>query len=87
MSVRVEFYGVARSRAGVESIDVEAETLQGAIQAAALRLPTFRRDCVDNGRLRDGYIANINGETFTRDPDAALRSGDAVLILSADAGG
>ena len=87
MSIRVEFFGVARQRAGTASIEIEAGTLGEALNAAADRLPEFGRACVAGVRLQPAFIANVNGEFFTSDPAAPLADGDSLLILSADAGG
>jgi molybdopterin converting factor small subunit len=32
-------------------------------------------------------MANLNGQRFVTDPATALKPGDAILILSTDAGG
>lgn len=88
MSVRIEFYGIPRQRAGVDSTVVEdVSDLGQALRAAAARFPGLAAACVEDGRLRSGYIANINGRWFTSDPASPLKPGDSVLILSADAGG
>jgi molybdopterin converting factor small subunit len=87
VTVRIEFYGIPRQRAGVEAIDVEAATLGEAITQAARALPQLAGSCVDGDRLRAGYLANVNTTTFTADPRTPLAPGDVVLILSADAGG
>lgn len=85
--VRVEFYGMARQRAGVTSLDVQAANLQEVFAALNRQLPHFADVCLHNGRLRPDYLANINGRQFTSDLNTSLEDGDAVLILSADAGG
>ena len=87
MTVRIEFYGIARRRAGVPSIEVEATTLTEALHAAAVALPDFADDCLDGDRLRPDYLANVNGREFTSGSKTPLQDGDTVLILSADAGG
>jgi len=88
MSVRVEFYGIPRERAGVDAIELrDPDTLGQALGMLGARLPGLAASCFVDGRLKVGYLANLNGERFTTDPTAALRPGDAVLILSADAGG
>lgn len=86
MSIRVEFYGMPRQWAGVAALEVEARTL-GDVFAELSRLPSLARTVFQNGRLRTGYLANVNAQTFTTDPATTLRSGDCVLILSADMGG
>ena len=87
MSIRIEFYGIPKQRAGVDAIDVEAATLGEALQQLSEQLPQFADACLSEGRLQPSFLANINGENFTTDPQTPLESGDAVLILSADAGG
>lgn len=88
MSVRIEFFGIPRERAGVAAVELaDAATLGQALRLLSSRLPLLADACIDNGCLKTGYLANLNGERFTTDSAAALRPGDAVLILSADAGG
>jgi molybdopterin converting factor small subunit len=87
MSVRIEFYGIPRRRAGVDSVDVDARSVAAALAALDARMPEFARTCLRDGRLRAGYIANLNGRTFLSDPHTPLHDGDALLILSTDAGG
>ena len=87
MSVRVEFFGIARQRAGVEAIDVSADDLGDLFEQLSSRLPHFAESCLDNGRLRSAFIVNVNGTNFTTESTTPLTPGDTVLILSADAGG
>lgn len=87
MTVRVEFYGTARLRAGAESVDVEATSLVEAFAELRKQLPSLAEACFENGRLKDAYLASINGVTFATDPATALQPGDSLLILSADIGG
>jgi len=85
--IRVEFYGIPRERAGVASIDVEAGDLGEALLQVGHAVPELAESCIKDGRLLAGYLANINGQTFTSDPSTPLHPGDSVLILSVDAGG
>lgn len=90
MSIRVEFYGIPRSRAGVSSIELAAVDnmrLGEVLAAIATRLPELAAECFDGPRLRAGYVANLGGERFVADPETQLLPGDSLLILSADAGG
>lgn len=87
MSIRVEFYGIARQRAGVESTEVEATDLAGVTAQLAVRLPEFARACLSEGHLQPGFLANVNGRFFTTDSSTPLEPNDTVMILSADAGG
>ena len=93
MRVTVEFFGIPRLRAGRADWELhlpqheQSATLAEILTALAEELPGFARDCLDGGRLRDGYIANINGSRFVSDPAAKIADGETLLILSADAGG
>lgn len=87
MSVRIEFYGIPRQRAGVDGVDVEAADLGTALERLVAAVPRFARSCLEGGRLKSGYVANLNGHSFTSDPRTPLADGDSLLILSADAGG
>ena len=88
MSVRVEFFGIPRERAGVDAVNLRnPATLGHALQMLTTRLPALAASCIADGRLKSGYLANLNGERFTTDPESPLQPGDAVLILSADVGG
>jgi len=87
MPIRIEFFGIPRQRAGVESIDVVADELGDAFEQILQQLPQLEGICISGRQLQAGYIANINGQSFTTNPTTPLTSGDQVLILSADAGG
>lgn len=63
---------------------LDLATLLGIL---AQRFPDFGRECVTDGQLRTGYLANLNGERFVADPRALLQVGDCLLIMTADAGG
>ena len=87
MTVRVEFYGIVRQRAGAAVAEFEAATLGEALAELECRFPTLAGHCLAGGRLRAGYLANINGARFTTDPAVELHPNDTILLLSADAGG
>jgi molybdopterin converting factor small subunit len=87
MSVRIEFYGIARQRAGVEFFEVEGKTLGEVFDRLQVELPEFSAACLKDGKLRSGFLANVNGQTFLSKRETPLNDGDAVLFLSADAGG
>ena len=87
VSIRVEFYGIPRQRAGVASVDVEAGDLGEALLQICRAVPKLAGSCIEDSRLLPGYLANINGQKFTTDPSTPLQPGDSVLILSADVGG
>lgn len=87
MTIRVEFFGLARRNAGCAAIDVEAATLGEAIESIGGALPAVAASCFAGRTLKSGYLANLNGKRFTRDPECPLQPGDSVLILSNDMGG
>ena len=85
--IRVEFFDVARARAGTGAVDVEAGTLGDALRAAVAACPGLEPEIIRDGRLARHWRASLNGREFLDDPDARLEPGDAVLVLSALAGG
>ena len=85
--VHIEFYDLARVRAGVASLDVEARTLGEALREAAERIPALAGEIVTDGRLVQHWRANVNGERFVEAPGTPLPPGSSVLLLSAQAGG
>jgi len=86
-SVTVEFFGIARARAGVQSVQLSAATLGDLLLLLGEKYPRLCKACIDGAEFAPGYTANINGDQFTRDPGRKLQEGDSVLMLSLDAGG
>lgn len=86
-SVTVEFFGIARARAGVQSARFTADTLGELLRQLGDTYPGLCGSCIQGAEFAPGYTANINGDQFTRDPCRQLQTGDSVLILSLDAGG
>lgn len=91
MSIQVEFFGISRQRAGAASTVVELDSdparLGDVISTLGARFPGLASICLQSGRLRAGFLANVDGERFVRDPETPLHRGESLLILSADAGG
>lgn len=85
--VRVEFFGLARTRTGVEAVDVSATTLRDVLSELAVRFPILDGLCFQDGQLSKSWLININGQQFTRELDTAVDEGDSLLLMSADAGG
>ena len=71
----------------MEAVAVEAVTLGDALAAAAARYPALEPRVIDGNRLAPHWRASINGQRFVDAPDTPLRSGDAVVLVSALAGG
>ncbi len=83
--VRVEFYGLARLRAGVANMQVEAATLGSSMALVSVKCPDLRP--VLDGRLAPEYLVSLDGVRFTTDLGRELADGECVLVLGADAGG
>lgn len=91
-SIRVEFYGVARARAGRDAIEVtcgEGATLGDVLSAVVEAVPALTGAVigVDGRSLAEGSIASLDGERFLRDPDSVIPAGCPVLLLPASSGG
>ncbi len=90
MSIRVEFFGLARQRAGVGEMQIEPAAtsmrLRDVLVEVARRLPNFAA-YVCAGRLDPVLAANLDGHRFVSEPDALIEDGQSLLLLSADAGG
>ena len=90
-AIQIEFFGIPRQRAGVESATVEIDgtraSLGDVVERVASQFPTLAQECFDGRRLLPGFSANIDGNRFVTDPQTLLRDGSSLLIMSADAGG
>jgi len=82
----VEFLGIPRERAGLSTLEVEAETLGQLWGTLAARFPSLSELITEEG-LHPSLAANLNGDEFVSDPALRLASNDHVLVLSADVGG
>lgn len=91
MSIRVEFYGIPRSRAATDMVELEIDggeiLLVEIFQQLADRFPTLAETCFEGEQLRAGYTANIDGQRFVSDANTVVRDGESLLLMSADAGG
>jgi molybdopterin converting factor small subunit len=87
MSITVELFGIARQCAGVARTEAEGARLDEVLADLARRFPRLAQECFAAGMMRHGYIANLNGQRFVTDPSTLIEPGDALLILSTDAGG
>jgi molybdopterin converting factor small subunit len=83
-TVRVEFYGLARHRAGVAGLAVEAATLGDALRAVQQDRPGLR--VLNDNAVSPEYLVSIAGRRFVTDTATALTD-EPLLILGADAGG
>jgi molybdopterin converting factor small subunit len=85
--VTIELYGVARLRAGRETLEVAARDLGEALRALGETCPALEPMIVSAGRLGPGWLVAVNGAQITGDLGAPLADGDVVVLVSADAGG
>lgn len=82
--VRVEFYGVARFRAGCAEVLVAAATLGEALAAVDELCPQL--GAVHDGKLAASYLVSLGGVRFTTDLSEPV-AGTGVILFGADAGG
>ena len=90
MEIHVELFGIPRQRAGQPDTALSLTapvTLGMLLEELGQRFPGLEGECIEQGVLRPGYLASIDGERFVRDPAETIVEGNSVLILSAEAGG
>jgi molybdopterin-guanine dinucleotide biosynthesis protein A len=88
----VELFGMAQLLAKTKAVSLalpQDATLSHLFSALAERMPVLvgRVISSEKNQLVSGCACNVNGLEFVRNPTAKLRTGDKILILSADAGG
>ncbi|MCK6479272.1 MAG: MoaD/ThiS family protein [Planctomycetes bacterium] len=91
-ALRVEFYGVARSRTGRDALVLEVPegaTLGDALERLAAVEPQLLGAVIAAGgrRLSAGSAASLDGKRFVSDPAEPLPPGVPLLLLPATAGG
>ena len=70
MTIHIEFFGVARQRAGVACTSLPLAgpvTLQTVLLHLGAEYPDFAAECLQGNRLQSNYVANVNGHQFVRD--------------------
>ena len=92
VSCTVELFGMARLLAKTKMVDLalpQQATLSDVFSELAEKLPTLvgRVITPEKNNLISGCACNVNGLDFVRNPTAKVKTGDRILILSADAGG
>jgi molybdenum cofactor guanylyltransferase len=88
----VELFGMAQLLAKTKTVSLalpQEATLSHLFSALAERFPILvgRVITPERNQLASGCACNVNGLEFIRNPTARVKTGDRVLILSADAGG
>ncbi len=86
-TVTIELYEMARRLAGRERVEVEARDLGEALRALGRRHPPLVGPVLAADGLAPHWRASVGGGRFTTDPATPLAPGDAVILLSALAGG
>ena len=87
MRILVEFYGVPRSRAGRDRLEVRGETLRHVLEQVETVCPPLQGFLRDGPDLSRHCLVSVNGREFVQDLNRRLRPDDRVLIMSADVGG
>ncbi len=85
--VRIELFGVPQLKAQRNAVEVDAQTLGGAMRALGATCPALLGTVVRNGTLGEEYVIALNGRNVTLDPNTVLNEGDVLVLLSAQAGG
>jgi molybdenum cofactor guanylyltransferase len=88
----VELFGMAQLLAKTKTVSLalpQEATLSHLFSALAERFPILvgRVITPERNQLASGCACNVNGLEFIRNPTARVKTGDRVLILSADVGG
>jgi molybdenum cofactor guanylyltransferase len=92
VSCAVELFGMARLLAKTKTVELQLPqdaTLVDLFVELAERLPALVGRVInpEKNNLMSGCACNVNGLEFVRNPDVKIRTGDKILIISADAGG
>ena len=85
--VTIELYGIARRRAGRESVVVEGFTLHEALVALERAAPALRGEVVEGGSLAPHWRMALDGTSFVEDGATPLVDGTRWVLLSSLAGG
>jgi len=83
--VVVEFYGLARLRAGRTVLRCTATTIGDALAAADAVCPDLHAH--NHQTLSPEYRVSVGGKRFAEDLSEPLVEGDSLLLFGADAGG
>jgi molybdopterin converting factor small subunit len=86
-SIRIELFGMARRRAGRADFISQATTIREALDQLAENCPNLANMIQADGRLSPLYLISLNAGPFVSELHQRLKTGDRLLLLSADAGG
>ena len=85
--VTVEFFGLARHRAGRAELSVPGRTVAELARGVEATCPRLGVLLSEHGTLSPQYLFSIDGNRFTDDAGTIVPVGGRLLILGADAGG
>jgi len=85
--VTLELYEMARRLAGTAQVRIDEPTVRGALEALRRMKPVLDGEVLDEGGLAPAWRVSVNGLSFLDDLDTRLRPGDALVLVSAMAGG
>jgi molybdopterin converting factor small subunit len=86
-SIRIELFGMARRRAGRADFMSHAATIREALDQLAESCPNLVGMIQADGQLSPRYLISVNAGPFVTELHQLLKTGDRLLLLSADAGG
>ena len=91
MLVRIEFFGIARSRAGVPGAELcfpaAPVSLGRLVGELGDRFPQLADAGWATKSVMRHFRVNVNTDRFISEMSDPIHDGDLVLIMSADAGG
>ena len=90
--VRVELFGTPRIQAGTGEVELAVPypaNRRNLVSALAEQCPSLVGQGLkgDLTGLEESYVFNLNGLAFLGEDDFTLADGDALLLLSSQAGG
>ena len=85
--ITIELFGMPRARAGVKEVAVSASNAREALAEIIQQCPKLADVFQIDGSLSPHYLLSLDGQQFISELSQPLRSGDRLLLLSADAGG
>lgn len=86
-SVTVEFFGIARQRAGRTEVSVSGQTVAQLLDAVERTCPELSGLLNQDGSISRKYLVSLNGNSFVDDPASIVPAGTRLIVLGADAGG
>ncbi len=86
-TITIELFGMPRARAGLKEVAVSASNVAEALTEVIKECPKLADVFRTDGSLSPHYLLSLDGQQFVCDLSHPLRSGDRLLLLSADAGG